>query len=85
MTDFMKMDVFFFVTTIAVVIWTVLVGVLIAYLIRISRKVDYITDKAKQQTDLLSEDLGELRKNMKGGGFKLASLAKFFWGLRSKK
>ena len=84
MNDILKSDVFFFVTTVAVIVITVLVGVLIAYVIRIMSKVSYIADKAKQQTDLLSEDLGELRANMKQG-FKLRHLGKFFWNIAKRK
>ncbi len=85
MTDFMKQDIFFFVTTVAVVILTILIGILVAYVIRIIRKIDYITDKAKQQTDLISEDLGELRQNIKEGGFKIKHLGNFLWNLGKRK
>jgi hypothetical protein len=87
MNDILKQDIFFFVATIAVVILTILLAVLVVYIIRISRKVNYIADKAKQETDLLSGELTELRRNIRSSGFKLKHFTGFFGKImgRSKK
>lgn len=78
MSDLLKQDIFFFVTTLAVVVLTILLVILVVYFIKISRKVNYIANKAKQETDLLSNELGELRKNIRSNGFKLKHLFGFF-------
>jgi hypothetical protein len=84
MTEFYKMDVFFYVTTIAVVILTLLLAALIIYIIKISRDIKYISQKAKSEADLISQDLSDLRENVKGKGIKLKYLWSFFNNLRNK-
>ena len=84
MNDFLKQDIFFFVTTIAVVILTILLAILIAYLIKISNDVRYITTKAKSQADLISEDISNLRTDVKEHGAKLKYFASFFSNLMKK-
>jgi len=85
MDPFYKQDVFFFVTTIAVVIFTILLAVLMAYIIRIARDVSYISKKARTEADLISNELSELRDNIKDKGLKFKHFASFFNHLRNKK
>jgi len=85
MDDFLKQDIFFFVTTVAVVIFTVLSAIVIIYIIKISRDIKYISKKAKTQSDLISEDLSQLRENVKEKGARLKDFASFFNNLRNKK
>ena len=84
MTEFMKQDIFFFVTTIAVVVLTILLAILIIYIIKITRDVKYISTRAKTEADLISQDLSDLRDNVKKG-VKLKYLISFFNNLRNKK
>ena len=85
MTDFLKQDIFFFVTTIAVVILTILLAILIIYIIKISKDVKYISYKAKSEVNLISQDLSDLRENVKEKGLKLKYLLSFFNNLRKKR
>lgn len=85
MNDFLKQDIFFFVTTIAVVILTILLAILIIYIIKISKDVKYISHKAKSEADLISKDLSDLRENVKEKGAKLKYFLSFFNNLRKKK
>jgi hypothetical protein len=80
----MKQDIFFFVTTIAVVILTILLAILVIYIIKITRDVKYISERAKTEADLISQDLSDLRDNVKKG-VKLKYLLNFFNNLRKKK
>lgn len=84
MSDFLKQDIFFFVTTVAVVVLTILLAVLIVYIIKISRDVKYISKRAKSEADLISQDLSELRENVKDKGAKLKYFVSFFNNLRNK-
>ena len=84
MNDFMKQDIFFFVTTIAVVILTILLAILIIYIIKISRDVKHISEKARTEADLISRDLSDLRHNM-AAGFKIKHLFSFFNNLRKSR
>jgi len=81
----MKSEIFFFITSIAVVIITILLGVLATYLIRILRNVDDISAKAKDEAGLIKEDIAELRENVKTEGAKVKHLVKFFNNLKGRK
>lgn len=72
MTDILKQDVFFVLASALVVFTTLLVAVAGYYIFRIVKTVNYITQKAKKESDLLSEDISELRHTVKekGVGFK---------------
>jgi predicted Holliday junction resolvase-like endonuclease len=84
MTEFAKMDVFFFVTTIAVIIFTLLVAVAAIYIIKILRDIKYITKKAKSEADIISEELSDLRDNVKTQGAKLKFFGNFFNNIYKK-
>jgi len=85
MNDLVKLDIFFFVTTIAVVVVSLLLIVLIIYFIKISKDVKYISQKARTQADLISEDISELRDNVKDKGAKLKYFINFFNNLYKKR
>jgi predicted Holliday junction resolvase-like endonuclease len=80
----MKMDIFFFVTTVAIVILTLLLAILIIYIIKISSDIKFISKRAREETELISQDLSELRENIKYKGFKLKYLWSFFNNLSKK-
>lgn len=71
-------DVFFFITSIAVIVVTAVLVVLLVYLVRIVRDVKYISRKAKTETDLLAEDVGDLRKGLRTEGMKFKFFTDFF-------
>lgn len=83
MDQFLQQDLFFFITSAVTLLLAVLVAVLIIYLINISRKVNYIVKRVKEQTDLIAEDVSELRANIKTSGAGLKSLLGIFF--RGKK
>ncbi len=56
----MHADVFFFVTTIAVIVLTVLLCVIGWYIFQILRDVKHISEKAREATDDLEETLKTL-------------------------
>ncbi len=85
MNDFYKQDVFFFVTTISVVIVTIIIVIAAAFIVKILNDLRYIAKKAKTETDLLTEDLHDLRTNVRKEGFKLKFLSSFFSSLYRKK
>lgn len=84
MNDFLKQDIFFFITTVAVVVIMLLVGVLLIYAIRIVRTVNYILDKVKLETDIITSELGELRASIRKEGVKIKQFAKFFSAIKKK-
>ena len=85
MDTLIKADVFFFITTVAIIVLSLLLAVLIIYIIKISKDIKYISNKAKNEADLIAEDLSDLRENVKEKGVKLKYLISFFNNLRKKK
>ncbi len=85
METIMKSEVFFFITSIAVVIVTILLGILAMYIIRILRNVDDISKKAKDEAGLIKEDIAELRDNIKTEGAKVKHFVNFFNNLKGRK
>ena len=84
MDTLIKADVFFFITTVAIIVLSLLLAVLIIYIIKISKDIKYISNKAKNEADLIAEDLSDLRENVKEKGVKLKYLISFFNNLRKK-
>jgi len=78
-------DVFFFVTTIAVIVVTALLAVALLYLIRVLRQVEGIGKEIKAETVLIREDIKNLRGSVQKEGFKLQAFAEFFKKLFIKK
>ena len=81
----MKSEIFFFITSIAVVLLTILVGIIAAYLIRILRNVDDISKTAKDEAELIKEDVADLRQNIRNEGIKVKSFVNFFNKLKGRK
>ncbi len=64
-------DIFFFVTTIAVVIVAVALTVALIYLAMVLSDLKKITEQAHEETILFREDVRDLRNHVRREGFKL--------------
>ena len=75
-------DIFFFVTTIAVIIVSVAFAVVAYYLVGVLHRVRDIADEIKAETALVRDDIHHARMRVKAGGLRLAHLLNFFsgWG-----
>ncbi len=76
-TSFLKSDIFFFVTTVAVVFLTIILAVLMVYIITIMRTIKRIANIAQSQAEVISEDIDDLRAEVKTRGASLKSLLAF--------
>ncbi|MES2223353.1 MAG: hypothetical protein V4469_00305 [Patescibacteria group bacterium] len=85
MENIAKSDMFFFVTTIAVIIVTLVLVVALAYVIRIASDIKYIAKRAKQETDEIADDLKNARETLKSKGKTIATIISSLWALRSKR
>jgi uncharacterized protein YpmB len=70
-----KSDIFFFITSIAVVILTVLLSIALVYAIKILREAKKLTAEAKIQGEALLADIDDARRYLKREGMRLGSLA----------
>jgi len=84
-------DVFFFVTTIAVVVVAIALTVALIYLAMVLRRARDVMGEIKAETILVRDDIHDLRDSMHREGFRLARLVAFvgklfkFRNKRSKK
>ncbi len=78
MTEFAKMDIFFFVSTLGVVIVTAMLLILLAYIIDAVKVMKAILEKVKMEAGYLSDDIEELREKVHEKGFRLRHGVKFF-------
>ena len=77
MNDFLKMDVFFVVSTIAVIVITGLLAYALVRVLRILRNVEHISETVSEEAVLVRADVAEMRQNVKQEGFKIAHLSRF--------
>lgn len=77
MNDFLKMDIFFAVTTIAVIVSTVFIAIVLWRLERILKNVEHISKQIAIESDNVRQDLVELRSNIRQGRGRLKSLLSF--------
>lgn len=78
MTDLIKMDIFFFVTTIVVLALGVLVGMILYRALRILGYVETISKNISDESVLVRADIADLRENIRLEGFKIKHLVVFF-------
>jgi hypothetical protein len=78
MNEFLKMDIFFFVATLAVV---VLAGATVFILWKVGRvlkHIEHISAQVSAETDVMRGDLTEMRNEIKKGKGRIKSLVGFF-------
>jgi hypothetical protein len=77
-------DIFFFVTTIVVIIVGIAFTIALIYLAKVLSDVKEITKQVKEETILFREDIKDLRGDMKQEGFRVERLVMFFRNLFKK-
>ncbi len=76
MSDVLKADIFFFVTTIAVAVVTVFLSLALYYLIQVLRRARTLSDKALEEAAAISHDLREVRQSFREEGSGIASIVR---------
>ena len=88
MNDLIHADIFFFVTTIAVVVVALFFTVTLIYLILILKRVRDVMDEVKKETILIREDIHSFRDQVKSGGAQIKYVTQFlqsiFTGKKTK-
>ncbi len=74
----MKADIFFFVTTIAVIFVSVALVVVLVYLIKILRDALYVSHKVKTESDEIIKDVEVFRGEIKKRSLNWTGLLAFF-------
>ncbi len=77
MSDFVKMDVFFAVSTFAVIVVAIMLALALYYIIKILRHVEHVSHIVSEEGELVRGDIAEMRSAIKQEGFKWGHLARF--------
>lgn len=85
MESLAKSDIFFVVTTVAIVVLTVLFSILLVYAIRTARIVKESVAKVKETVDSSSEYIDSVKKDLVKQGLWLTLINKFIPKKRKKK
>jgi hypothetical protein len=77
MNEFLKMDIFFFVATLGVIVLTFLAAYVLWRFARILRHIEHISEQVAMESDLVRQDLAEMRGDIRAGKSRLKSLFGF--------
>ena len=72
MDDFLKMDIFFLVATLAMVVIAMLIAAALIYRIRLLRTLERIAGEVEGEARAIIADLDGVREKVRIEGFKLA-------------
>lgn len=85
MEDLSLVRIFFILTGTAVIIITILLAIGLLYLIMFLRTVRQVARTAQQASEIISEDISELRDSIKEKGMTLGAIAKFAKGMSKQR
>ena len=80
-----KSDIFFVITTLAVILITTIVAIALVYLLIILRAIKKITKIAETTTSLVADDISTFSNELKTKGMSLSSIFNFFKTLAEKR
>lgn len=84
MYDLIQADIFFFITSISVILLTLLLAVIFYYVIKILKDIKHISRIASEESEIISDELSDLRRNIKKEGAKIKHLSNFFTKVHKK-
>ncbi len=85
MENLIHADIFFFISTIALVLISIGIVISLVYVIRILRNVSEVSDKVKEESSEILSDMKELRGTIKQEGFKMGYVVRFFKNMFGRK
>ncbi len=78
MSEFLKMDIFFFVATIGTIVLTTLLSIALFYCIRVVKGMERILGEIEDETKAIRADLGSVRDAARREGEKLSGMLQAF-------
>lgn len=78
MDAFLKMDIFFFVTTLVVILFAILGAVVMWRLSRVLKNIEHISEQVALESDEIRHDFAEVRTRIKQGAGRLRSVLGLF-------
>jgi biopolymer transport protein ExbB/TolQ len=83
MDDFLKMDIFFAITTFVVVVWGLIGAILLIVVIRVLRHIERLSRTVADGAEDIRGDLDDFRANVREEGVRLKHIYEFFTGATS--
>ncbi len=68
MTEVLQANIFFIITSVAVILFTILVSILVFHLIKIVKALRRITERVEAGSVVLAEDLEKIRSSLNVAG-----------------
>lgn len=78
MNEFLKMDIFFIVATVAVVVVGAALCFVLVYLARFLKTLDRIANEIQEETEAIRQDLDYARQQVRMSGAKISALTSLF-------
>ncbi len=78
MNEFLKMDIFFAITTFVVAFWGIIGIIALYYIIRILKNIDRLSQLAVEEADELRDDIADIRSHIRDEGIRFKSVVDFF-------
>ncbi len=78
MDDFLKMDIFFVVATLATIILTAFAALALFHAVRVMKGMDRILGEIEEETRALRADIGSVREAARTEGAKLSGMFEAF-------
>ncbi len=85
MEDFLKMDIFFAVTTAVVLVGGMVAIIALVYVVSILQSVNHLMKNVSEESDRVREDLVVLRGKIRDEGMKWKHFLDFFLGIAKRK
>ena len=85
MDDFLRMDIFFVVTTAVVVLGGALCVVALVYIIKILRSVDHVARNVSEESDNVRGDVAILRQKIRDEGMKVKHFTDLFRSIGARR
>ncbi len=79
------MDIFFTVATLATVVMTVLLTLVLIRVLGVLKKIDDVTALVREEGEQLREDIQNVRENVQEGGLRVGHLLGFLSGVKKRK
>ena len=85
MNEFLKMDVFFVVTTLAVIALSVLLVIALIRVLRILKNIEDVSELVEEEGKLLRADIADVRQNIKREGMRASHFIDFLSGTKKRR
>ena len=84
MSEILQTNIFFIITSIAVVVFTLLLSVAVYHVIKILRSIRRIVERVDQGSEVIAEDVSQLRAYVTEGSL-VSQVMSFVFGAATKK